>query len=71
VSRCTLIYILKVSLCTFLECSTGAVITDVASLVPINCVTAGAQAPLSRGRDFDALLLLPQKCGPAPDRVYI
>ena len=26
----------KVSLCTFLECSTGAVITDVASLIPIN-----------------------------------
>jgi hypothetical protein len=32
------------------------------------CVTAGAhQAPLSRVRDFDALLLLPIKCGPAPD----
>ena len=31
-----LIYILKVSLCTFLEWSTGAVITDVVSLIPIN-----------------------------------
>ncbi len=30
------LYFLKVSLCTFLECSTGAVITDVASLIPIN-----------------------------------
>ena len=30
-----LIYILKVSLCTFLYYSTGAVITDVASLIPI------------------------------------